>query len=66
MKEEDIRKREIFDQYLEMVKEDIGIFFNDSSSFIRIPCPACNGQKHTFQFNKAGFDYMLEFSKNSS
>lgn len=59
MKEEDIRKREVFDQYLEMVKKDVGAFFGDQSAFIQIPCPACSSQDYSTQFNKSGFNYVL-------
>lgn len=59
MKEEDIRKREVFDQYLEMVEKDVAAFFSDKSVFIRIPCPACSSQDYSKQFNKSGFSYVL-------
>jgi SAM-dependent methyltransferase len=59
MNEEDIRKREIFDRYLEMVKEDIFVFFSDKRNFVEIPCQACGTRDYAFQFNKAGFDYVL-------
>lgn len=59
MKEEDIRKRDVFDRYLEMVKKDITAFFHNHSGFIQIPCPACGGREHILQFNKEGFDYVL-------
>ncbi len=59
MKEEDIRKREVFDQYLEMVKKDVGAFFGDQSVFIQIPCPACSSQDCSTQFNKSAFKYVL-------
>lgn len=59
MKEEDIRKREVFDQYLEMVKKDVSVSFGDQSAFIQIPCPACSNQDCSTQFNKFGFNYDL-------
>lgn len=59
MKEEDIRKREVFDQYLEMVKNDINTFFNNRNAFTQIPCPACGGDNHVIQFNKFGFYYVM-------
>lgn len=58
MKEEDIRKREVFDQYLEMVKKDVNAFFGDRSAFLQISCPACGSQECTTQFNKSGFNYV--------
>lgn len=59
MKEDDIRKREIFNRYLEMVKIDVENLFNDFSSFNLTPCPACQSQEYSVQFNKVGFDYVL-------
>lgn len=59
MKEKDIRKREVFDQYLKMVEKDVDVFFSDQSAFIQISCPACDGKDYSTQFNKAGFDYVL-------
>ena len=43
MKEEEIRKREIFNRYLELTKEDSKKLFFDTSSFINFNCPACDG-----------------------
>jgi SAM-dependent methyltransferase len=65
MKEEDIRKREVFDQYLEMVKKDVEVFFSNQSTFTQIPCPACGGGEYILQFNKEGFDYVLCDSCNT-
>lgn len=59
MKEEDIRKRAVFNRYLKMVEKDVQDFFNDKSTFIKVCCPACEGLKHFVQFNKLGFDYVL-------
>lgn len=59
MKEEDIRKRAVFDRYLEMVAKDIEDFFSDPSIFQRVSCPACNSVKYSKQFEKTGFSYVL-------
>jgi SAM-dependent methyltransferase len=59
MNEQDIRKREVFDRYLEMVGQDISVFFSDKRDFVEIPCQACGTQDYSFQFKKAGFDYVL-------
>ena len=59
MKEEEIRNREVFDQYLEMVKKDVDSFFRDHSTFIKIACPACSGTDYITQFNKSNFNYTL-------
>ena len=58
MKEEDIRKRNVFNQYLDIAKEDIDIFFGNPSGFNRIKCPACKGDKFKPEFKKLGFQYV--------
>ena len=55
MKEEDIRPKHIFDEYLAMTTEDIKAYFGDCGREI-INCPACNN-RGVFAFNKSGFDY---------
>lgn len=59
MNEEEIRKREVFDRYLEMVREDSAVYFSDRREFVEIPCQACGTRDYSFQFTKAGFDYVL-------
>lgn len=59
MKEEDIRKREVFNKYLQMVEEDVKKIFADKKRFIEIKCPACGGGKFERQFEKLGFSYVL-------
>ena len=55
MKEEEIRPRKIFDEYLRLAQQDAVTFFSavprDSG-----PCPACT-QAGQHAFNKDGFDY---------
>ena len=53
MKEEDIRKREIFDKYLELVEQDIDTFFADKSSYEMINCPACESKEFKEEFSRA-------------
>lgn len=59
MKEEEIRKRSVFNRYLELVAEDVSRLFADKKSFIQINCPACGGKKYKVQFEKLGFTYVL-------
>lgn len=59
MKEEDIRKRDVLNRYLELVRRDAEHFFQDRSRFQRIACPACRGEHHEKQFAKNGFEYVL-------
>lgn len=59
MKEEEIRKRSIFNRYLELVAEDVQTIFADRSAFIQISCPACSSMNYQRQFEKLGFTYVL-------
>ena len=52
MREEDIRKRDVFNKYLELAKEDVENFFSDRRSFISITCPACDGSNLKLEFEK--------------
>lgn len=55
MKEEDIRPRQVFHEYLRLAALDAGLYFTKSERYA-IPCPAClkPGKK---VFEKHGFDY---------
>ncbi|MDQ7822787.1 MAG: class I SAM-dependent methyltransferase [Candidatus Eremiobacteraeota bacterium] len=57
MKENDIRKRETFDRYLELVKKDCAVYF-DKSAFITVACPACGSISQREEFEKSGFMYV--------
>ena len=57
MKEEEIRKKEKFDRYLQLVAKDVKIYFTDTSSFEKINCPACDSNQLSTQFEKLGFIY---------
>ena len=57
MKEEEIRKRDVFNKYLELVKKDVENIF-DFKSFVKIDCPACNCKNFIFEFGKLGFRYV--------
>lgn len=58
MKEEDIRKRDVFNRYLYLVKEDVKSFFANKA-FIEMPCLACFGDDITPAFEKLGFHYVV-------
>lgn len=58
MKEDEIRKRDVLNRYLELVKIDAEAIFHDKSTFEYIPCPACGSNSHEFQFEKLGFQYV--------
>lgn len=55
MKEEDIRPQKIFDEYLELAKQDTKNYFSDSEKE-KINCPSC-GALGSFAFSKNGFKY---------
>lgn len=57
MKEEEIRKREVFNRYLELVEKDVKEFF-DFNSFVKTNCPACGGDSFIKEFEKLGFKYV--------
>jgi 2-polyprenyl-3-methyl-5-hydroxy-6-metoxy-1,4-benzoquinol methylase/ribosomal protein S27E len=59
MKEDEIRKRSVFNRYLELVAEDVREIFTDRSIFTQIDCPACGGKNYQSQFDKTGFTYVL-------
>jgi len=58
MKEEEIRKRDILNRYLELVQEDSSRLFQDRSTFIKIACPACGNSEPEKRFDKMGFSYV--------
>lgn len=55
MKEEEIRPKLVFEEYLRLAAQDADIYFSNS---VRqpLPCPAC-GTRGNFAFNKHGFSY---------
>ncbi len=57
MKEEEIRKRDVFNKYLELVEKDIKESF-EFSSFIETNCPACGSSDFLFEFEKLSFKYV--------
>jgi hypothetical protein len=59
MKEEEIRPKKIFDEYLQYCKEDVEKYFGDEKSFITVSCPSCNSNEIKESFVKNGFTYNL-------
>jgi len=58
MKEEEIRKREVFNKYLDLVRIDAEHFFADQTKFITISCPACGSASNKKEIMKNGFTYV--------
>jgi len=57
LKEEEIRPRSIFDEYLRLAQVDTKIYF-ENVQFECVQCPACS-TKGSHAFSKSGFDYEL-------
>ena len=57
MKEEEIRKRDIFNKYLKLVEKDVKRYF-DFKFFKKIACPACDGKVVKNELEKNGFEYV--------
>ncbi len=55
MKEEEIRPRKVFEEYLRLAAIDAGTYFGRSARQA-VPCPAC-GASGRFAFEKHGFAY---------
>jgi SAM-dependent methyltransferase len=56
MREEEIRKRDVFSRYLGLVEKDINRYF-DPASFVGTACPACGAREYVPEFEKLGFRY---------
>lgn len=59
MKEDEIRNRQAFARYLELVREDVERSFADRSRFALVACPGCGGDRFDEAFVKIGFRYVL-------
>jgi len=57
MKEFEIRPSQLFEEYLEISKKDIDIFFSDRGNYKVIPCPACLSTEMELAFVKYCFSY---------
>lgn len=59
MKEDNIRPKELFNQYLALAREDVKNFFSDQHEFVKVDCPACGSLESKLAFEKLGFKYQL-------
>lgn len=59
MKESDIRPQELFNRYLELARQDVAQFFQDTSQFVPVRCPACASADAKPGLEKLGFTYVL-------
>ncbi|MFZ0034207.1 MAG: class I SAM-dependent methyltransferase [Sedimentisphaerales bacterium] len=58
MKENEIRPKTLFDEYLKLSRKDIEIHFNDRTKFLNVECPACRSSKISSSFTKDSFTYL--------
>ncbi len=59
MKEHEIRPASLFDQLLACSREDIKMFFSDTSTFQHVSCPACESDQPIEAIEKFGFHYVV-------
>lgn len=57
MKEEEIRKREVFNKYLEFSAKYLEVYFRDHAGFVRVDCPACTSRELEEALEKSRFTY---------
>ncbi|MEQ8228980.1 MAG: class I SAM-dependent methyltransferase [Rhodospirillales bacterium] len=57
MKESDIRPKDLFNRYLDLVRRDNEALFADRAGFIDVDCPACGTEAVGRRFEKDGFEY---------
>lgn len=57
-KEEDIRPKKLFDNFLELLKDDSITYFKDSIREL-IDCPCCNSKKYSHWLTKEDFEYQI-------
>jgi len=58
MKERDIRPQDLFDEYLELARRDVDLYFGDHDLFTSADCPACEHGETSQSFVKFGFKYV--------
>ena len=57
LREVEIRPDTLYEQYKEMVRDELGGFFADESKLVKTDCPGCNGKRYKKVFEKMGFQY---------
>lgn len=58
MKEEEIRPQQLYNQYLDISRQDIKRLFSDKTQFITVDCPACGCNRQGPGLEKYGFVYV--------
>ena len=59
MKESEIRPQKLFNQYLELARQDIERYFSQREQFVEVACPACGGDQWEPGLVKFEFRYLL-------
>jgi 2-polyprenyl-3-methyl-5-hydroxy-6-metoxy-1,4-benzoquinol methylase len=58
MKENDIRPKVLFDEFLKLSRKDIETYFSDRTEFLKVNCPACQSARVSSSFTKDSFTYL--------
>lgn len=58
MKVEEIRREEYVEEYLRLHAQDVEEMLRRRASFVRVPCPACQGKTELERFEKSGFRFV--------
>ena len=58
LRELEIRPRELFDSYVELLRRDVVQFFGDRTQLVEIPCPGCKQWNQGMAFEKFGLRYV--------
>ena len=54
----EVRPRDLFDQYMELVKADLDAYFADKAQLVQRDCPACQRDELSDAFQKFGLQYV--------
>ena len=55
--ESEIRPDSLYNEYRNILKEEIPVFFSDQSQFVKVDCPGCSAESDEQLFVKFGFQY---------
>lgn len=58
LRELDIRPHDLFESYIELLRQDVAKFFSDRSQLVEISCPACRELSREVAFERLGLRYM--------
>ena len=59
LKESDIRPGKMYNEYKELLAQDVNKYFSDPSLLVKVDCPGCLGKDFKAIFNKNGFNYCI-------